>query len=694
MQKLYFVLFLFLFPALLSAQSLLTEDFGSGTFPPAGWTIDAQAGNWSANNSNNAGGHMPELRFNWSPQFSGETHIISPSIDLTGVTALKVKFKYMLDHYGGPYTIGVATRSGGGSWNIVWQIVNPTESVPATEEVASISNSDLGASDFQICWFFSGDSYNLNYWYIDDIDLFIPLAHDAMLKSIEMDNQYEPNTTITPKAVVKNFGTNTETFDATCKIDLGGNNVYDQTSASMTLAPDEEQTVTFPGFFTSSANDLYQISFKTNLQGDMDTTNDSKSKWFNTYTTERNMVVLEIGTGAWCQYCPGAAMGADDLVDSGKAVAVIEYHDNDPFANPASDARNIYYNITGFPTANFDGIVPFVGGSHTVSNYPYYLPIYNSRKPINSAYQINVYGTHTGNDYNLTIYATKVATTPEYNNLVLQAVVTESDIPYTWQGQTQLSFVERVMMPDQNGTALDFSSANTQILNLSFTADASWVTDNCEITAFIQNNDGKEIYQGTKVKLTELAPVPVELTSFTSSVGKEGITLNWATATETNNHGFEIERSADGKTFYRIGFVEGKGTSTEKHSYSYMDKIKYSGSQHVYYRLKQMDFDGRANYSKILDVKFDVPGVFSLSQNYPNPFNPTTKINYAVPEQSLVTIKLFNVLGQEVMTLVNSVKEAGSYEVNLNASNLSSGIYIYKMSAKNYSCVRKMSILK
>ncbi len=90
----------------------------------------------------------------------------------------------MLDHYGGPYTIGAATRSGGGAWNIVWSKVNPTVSIPATTEIVTINNSDVGAADFQICWYFSGYSYNLNYWYLDDLKLFVPLAHDAMVKDI------------------------------------------------------------------------------------------------------------------------------------------------------------------------------------------------------------------------------------------------------------------------------------------------------------------------------------------------------------------------------------------------------------------------------------------------------------------------------------------------------------------------------
>jgi len=343
MKYIYTFLSILLFPVLLSAQQYLNIDF-SGNFPPAGWTVNPVSTNWAGNNSNNAGCTAPEARFNYSPTFTGDSRLISPVINLTGVTALKVKFNHMVDHYTTPYTVGVATRSGGGAWNVVWS-KNPTASIPATQEIVTINNSDVGAADFQICWFFSGYSYNINYWYIDDISLFTPLAHDAMVKSIDIDNQYVPGTTFAPQATLKNFGTNTETFDATCIIKIGGSVVYTQTCSPVTLAGDAEETVSFPDYTASASNELFEITVTTNLTGDLDPSNDSMSKWFNTYTTERDMVLVEIATGGWCTYCPGAALGADDLISNGCTVAIIENHNGDPYAYTGSDARNTNYSI-------------------------------------------------------------------------------------------------------------------------------------------------------------------------------------------------------------------------------------------------------------------------------------------------------------------------------------------------------------
>ncbi len=547
-----FVLTLFLLPSLLMAQSIFNVDF-SGTFPPSGWTIDAHATNWSAVSTNNSGGTAPEARFSWSPSFVGDSRLISPIINTTGNTVVTTEFKFNLDHYGGAYTLGVATRSGGGSWNIVWSKVNPTGSIPATTEIVTINNANVGAADFQICWFFSGDSYNLNYWYIDDLKLFVPLTHDVMVKDILVDATYPPATNFTPQAILKNFGLNSETFDATCTIKLGGSQVYSQNCTPITLAAGAEQTVSFPSYVLNAANDLYEITVKTNLTGDMDPTNDSRTEYFNTYTTDREMVILEIGTGTWCVYCPGAQMGGEDLVDNGHSVAVIEHHNGDSFTNNYSNARNTYYGINGFPTAVFDGVDYFVGGSNTESMYQNYLPIYQNRKALMSAFSVDIFGTNSGLDYNILVRLNRVANIPPtWNNLVVHFVLTETDIPFSWHGQTQVDYCQRLMIPDENGTAVDLLNNSYIEIPLSFNKNSTWITEKCQLSVFIQNLNTKEILQGDKVWLTELLPVPVELTAFTAEASVDGVILRWTTATELNNHGFEIEKSADGTEFFTI----------------------------------------------------------------------------------------------------------------------------------------------
>lgn len=190
--------------------------------------------------------------------------------------------------------------------------------------------------------------------------------------------------------------------------------------------------------------------------------------------------------------------------------------------------------------------------------------------------------------------------------------------------------------------------------------------------------------------------VPVELASFTASVNENDVTLSWATASETNNHGFEIQRSSGGE-FVSIAFVDGHGTTTESHVYSYTDNNVNSAS--YTYRLKQVDFDGTFEYSKTIEVNVNTPNDFALDQNYPNPFNPSTMISFRLAVDSKVSLKVFNVLGQEVATLLNGNFVAGSHQVDFNASALNSGVYLYKIETTgndgtNFTSVKKMILTK
>ncbi len=201
---------------------------------------------------------------------------------------------------------------------------------------------------------------------------------------------------------------------------------------------------------------------------------------------------------------------------------------------------------------------------------------------------------------------------------------------------------------------------------------------------------------GTVATLAQLTDiVPVEMLTFTASVRNSEVQLLWSTASELNNRGFEIERSFnDDNNFVTIGFVDGKGSSTEINYYSFNDNPQLSGVNQIYYRLKQVDFDGTFSYSNIVNVSYDVPAEFVLNQNYPNPFNPSTTISYFVPKESFVSIKVYDFLGREVTTLVSETKSTGSYELSFDGSGLPSGTYFYTLIANNYSETKKMIVLK
>jgi hypothetical protein len=212
-------------------------------------------------------------------------------------------------------------------------------------------------------------------------------------------------------------------------------------------------------------------------------------------------------------------------------------------------------------------------------------------------------------------------------------------------------------------------------------------------------------------------PMPAELVSFTATTKGRGVELAWRTATELNNYGFEIERSVVGQTFLfdhsngqagmlvpqweKIGFIEGRGTANAPQSYTFVDG---NASGTLLYRLKQIDRDGSFEYSNQVEVTIAAPVEFALMQNHPNPFNPATSINYTLPASGFVTLKVYDMLGKEVATLVNGMQDAGAKIAKLDASQLpsgisakggyASGVYFYTLRTNNFTATKKMLLLK
>lgn len=196
-------------------------------------------------------------------------------------------------------------------------------------------------------------------------------------------------------------------------------------------------------------------------------------------------------------------------------------------------------------------------------------------------------------------------------------------------------------------------------------------------------------------------PLPVELISFSSTIINNKVLLNWQTATEIMNFGFEVQRkvvnsqlSVDNKEWGNVGFVEGFGNSNSIKNYSFVDENPLIGK--LIYRLKQIDTDGGFSFSNEIEIEIDiqVPLEFALFQNYPNPFNPSTEIRFNISEESNVKLVVFDILGNEVNILVNEIKQAGKYSVQLDGSLLPSGVYYYRIQANNFVATKKLLLIK
>lgn len=192
------------------------------------------------------------------------------------------------------------------------------------------------------------------------------------------------------------------------------------------------------------------------------------------------------------------------------------------------------------------------------------------------------------------------------------------------------------------------------------------------------------------------APLPVELTSFTATVLSKGVQLTWQTATEVSNYGFEIQRrtSQSAGDWAVLGFVNGNGNSSSPKSYSFTDNSLTVPGKYLY-RLKQLDTDGKLEYSQTVEGEYTLPLKYGLAQNYPNPFNPSTKISFAIPKTSYVSLKVYNVLGNQTAVLFNGTAETGkTYDLFFDGSSLASGVYYYILESGEKTEVKKMILLK
>lgn len=249
-----------------------------------------------------------------------------------------------------------------------------------------------------------------------------------------------------------------------------------------------------------------------------------------------------------------------------------------------------------------------------------------------------------------------------------------------------------------NSTTIWVSGSNGTILNTTDLGD-HWIyygavtTNNLNSICFINENVGWIGGIDGTIFRYQNDVLPVELVSFTSNLMNNSVQLSWQTATEMNNHGFEIERRFIDGEWNNIGFVEGEGNSVLPKLYSFTDKNPVGGSK-LEYRLKQVDNDGSFEYSEIIEVEI-VPTKFELSQNYPNPFNPSTVIEFSLPEKvNNVQLSIYDALGERVTNLVNTALDAGKYSFQWNAQNVATGTYFYELRTNNFVSVKKMLLVK
>lgn len=396
-------------------------------------------------------------------------------------------------------------------------------------------------------------------------------------------------------------------------------------------------------------------------------------------TVPREMVAMEIGTGTWCQYCPGAAMGADDLLAAGCKVAVIENHNGDPYAYAGSDSRNSYYTITGYPTAIFDGLTRVVGGSHTASMYTSYLPKYNTRISTPANMFIDMVVTHTGLDYTAVITMTKVGTITK-TDLKLQFFVTQSGISQNWQGQTHLEHVNRMMVPDQNGTAVSFTSGDEQTVTLNWTMNAAWPIEDCEFITFVQSQSSKECYNTFKRAAIDLN---VDFAASDTTIER-----NTAVTFSNNTFGGYIGTP---ETYEWILPGTDIMSSTDKNPVATYTSGGIFDVTLVVNRGGQIDTVVKPNY---MTVAF--PAGISEKGNinvnvHPNPSNGEFTLDLNTGKSMVADVTITNMTGNVVYSL-KDLTINGQLTRNIKLENAASGTYFLNLRSGDTKITKKLIV--
>ncbi len=358
MKKIY-TLAIFLLATSLIFGQYLEEDFSSGYMPPPGWTLDGQEAQWSNEDSDEAGGIAPEAVFSWK-QIVDVSRLISPVVDLSGSSNVKINFVHYLNDYGGgQYSIGVATRSGGNDWEVIWE-VSPSGDVGPEMKYLEVPASSEGASDFEFCFFIDGNMYNMDYWHIDEIKVLTPLALDLELTKINVPSYVAKDDVFDVTGKVTNIGTDMVTsYDVSYSIDGGAAMTTSVTGLSLAIGDSDPFVCSDPVSFATEGSYLIDVVI-SNINGgdDENGENNELSAMVSVVPFLPDKKVLgEEATGTWCGWCTRGTCFMDYMSDTYPDTWIgVAVHNGDPMVDTPYDAAipSIIPNFPGYPSGTVD----------------------------------------------------------------------------------------------------------------------------------------------------------------------------------------------------------------------------------------------------------------------------------------------------------------------------------------------------
>lgn len=687
-------------------EALIMETFDSGTMPPTGWTIDASASNWSANSSANAGGEAPEARLSWSPQFNGTTRLISPAIDLTGETAVAISLKHFHDTYSpGGNELGIATTSSAsGTWSTVWSVTTGANNIGPEDILVVVNNGDVGQADFQFCVYFDGDSYNMDYWYIDNIQLYVPQQLDMANIGITVPSYSNQSVDLDITGNIINWGLDDiNSADVSWQID--GGTVYTSSYSGLSLSTGDVYAYTSDDQYTTTVGDHELKVWVSNINGgdDDDQSNDTLIKTLHIASqTVENYPIFEEFTSSTCGPC--ASFNSSTLtpfLESHEGeLSIVKYQmdwpgSGDPYYTEEGGVRRAYYGVSyvpyfvagGFPYST-DGTGVNAGFNDQVAEDAFIL--LNAEHSIDSVAQT----------------AQVVAEiTPYFNgsNFTMHAVVIEKVTTgnVASNGETEFHYVMMKMVPDASGTDLTFEDGVLQTITINADMSETNVEEwsDLEVVVFIQNEENKNIFQSAWSVANNAPPTPTA--TFNPSDG----TTDVAVDTDITITFSQSMRLLDDSPITASNIADFVTVMESSNSFTFTASIDASNQVITITPDENLPYETSINVTVAADAienendmayaggnatfTTEPSGIHNTNANaiemYPNPANETVQFDNLKGAE----IAIYDVLGNKVVEFICS-----SNKEQVDVSNLPVGTYLVKVLINSNLSSSKLTIIE
>ncbi len=540
MKKTLLFAFALLFATAMMAQNravLLQESFDGSTMP-AGWSINGQPNNWSVSATANAGGTPNEMHLTWSPQFNGMTRLVSPAIDLTGISSVVFSFKHALDNYSGSNTIGVATSSDGGTtWNQGWsQGYSASNSYSVSQE---INTPDMGQASVQFCIFFNGSSYNINDWFFDDIVIFTLENLDLGVSAATLPSFISSGETSFGMTVFS-YGTTTVTsVEATYEVE-GMEPVTETFTVNITSLGTATLNFTTPTLLIPGS---YNVNYSINLvngQADDDPSNNMISKTVSVaVSSAERKPMIEHFSSSTCGPCvqPNTLMHNFCNNNDGR-YTYTKYQMNwpgngDPYYTAEGGVRRDYYGVNAVPMAFLD--------SESL-NFNNVQNQFNQHAEITAFMDIK--GSFSVEGNTITVLADIMPYIDANARVYVSVNEKETHGNVGSNGETVFHHIFMKMLPNAEGTTLDFVSGELQ--HLEFTQDMSGThveeMSDLEVSIWVQNYSTQEIFNSRYAyEYTDVHPYPVENLTLTEAAAPRGMfEATWNAPANGNPIGYDV----------------------------------------------------------------------------------------------------------------------------------------------------------